>query len=169
MYTKSSCCTPETYYNLICQVYPNMGFPGGSAGKESACNVGDLGPIPGLQRSPREGNSYPLQYPGLENSWGCKESDTTERLTHSPRYSLKKKKKCFYDNFKKLWMTCFFSDNAGSIHDLKSENKNKCNAISSDTNPMLLECFIALNLLWYTMNKGHDAFSLLNGRKKREK
>ena len=95
--------------------------------------------------------------------------DTTERLTHSPRYSLKKKKKCFYDNFKKLWMTCFFSDNAGSIHDLKSENKNKCNAISSDTNPMLLECFIALNLLWYTMNKGHDAFSLLNGRKKREK
>ena len=50
----------------------------GSDGKESACNVGDLGPIPGLQRSPREGNSYPLQYPGLENSWGCKESDTTE-------------------------------------------------------------------------------------------
>ena len=61
-----------------------MGFPGGSAGKESACNVGDLGPIPGLGRSPGEGNGYPLQYSGLENSWGCKESDTTERLTHSP-------------------------------------------------------------------------------------
>ena len=45
-----------------------MGFPGGSAGKESACDVGDLGLIPGLGRSPEEGNSYPLQYSGLENS-----------------------------------------------------------------------------------------------------
>ena len=43
-----------------------MGFPGGSAGKESACNVGDLSLIPGLGRSPGEGNGYPLQYPGLE-------------------------------------------------------------------------------------------------------
>ena len=41
------------------------GFPGGSAGKESARNVGDLGAIPGLGRSPGEGN-YPLQYSGLE-------------------------------------------------------------------------------------------------------
>ena len=39
-----------------------LGFPGGSAGKESACNVGDLGSIPGLGRYPEEGNSYPLQY-----------------------------------------------------------------------------------------------------------
>ena len=45
-----------------------MGFPGGSVGKESACNEGDLGPIPGLGRSPGEGNSNPLQYSGLENS-----------------------------------------------------------------------------------------------------
>ena len=45
-----------------------MGFPGGSADKESACNAGDLGLIPGLGRSPGEGNSYPLQYSGLENS-----------------------------------------------------------------------------------------------------
>ena len=45
-----------------------MGFPGGSAGKESACNVGDLGLIPGLGKSPGEGNGYPLQYSGLENS-----------------------------------------------------------------------------------------------------
>ena len=48
--------------------------PGGSAGKESACNVGDLGSIPGLGRYP-EGKGYPLQYSGLENfmgysSWG---------------------------------------------------------------------------------------------------
>jgi len=45
-----------------------LGFPCGSAGKESTCNVGDLGLIPGLGRSPGEGNSYPLQYSGLENS-----------------------------------------------------------------------------------------------------
>ena len=45
-----------------------LGFPGGSAGKESACNVGVLVWIPGLRRSPGEGNGYPLQYSGLENS-----------------------------------------------------------------------------------------------------
>ena len=48
-----------------------LGFPGDSAGKESACNAGDLGVIPGLGRSPGEGNSYPLQYSGLENSMDC--------------------------------------------------------------------------------------------------
>ena len=45
-----------------------LGFPCGSSGKESACNAGDLGLIPGLGRSPGGGNSYPLQYSGLENS-----------------------------------------------------------------------------------------------------
>ena len=44
------------------------GFPGGSDNKESACNMGDLGSIPGLGRSPGEGNGYLLQYSGLENS-----------------------------------------------------------------------------------------------------
>ena len=48
-----------------------LGFPGGSAVKESVCNVGDLGSIPGLGRSPGEGNSYQLQYSGLENSMDC--------------------------------------------------------------------------------------------------
>ena len=68
-----------------------MGFPCGSAGKESACDAGDLGLIPGLGRSPGEGKSYPLQYSGLENPhgqrslvgynpWGYKESDMIERL-----------------------------------------------------------------------------------------
>ena len=68
-----------------------LGFPCGSAGKESACDAGDLGLIPGLGRSPREGKGYPLQYSGLENPhgqrslagynpWGHKESDTIERL-----------------------------------------------------------------------------------------
>ena len=48
-----------------------LGFPGGSVGKEYACNVGDLGLIPGLGRSPGEGKGYPLQYSGLENSVDC--------------------------------------------------------------------------------------------------
>ena len=52
-----------------------MGFPGGSDGKESACNEGDPGSIPGLGRSPGLGNGNPLQYSCLENSmdpgaWG---------------------------------------------------------------------------------------------------
>ena len=46
----------------------SLGFPCGSAGKESACNEGDLGSIPGLARSPGKGKGYPLQYSGLENS-----------------------------------------------------------------------------------------------------
>ena len=69
-----------------------MGFPGGSDGKESACNVGDLGSIPGLGKSPGGGYGNPLQYSCLENPHGqrslvgyspCghKESDTTERLS----------------------------------------------------------------------------------------
>ena len=46
-------------------------FPGGSDGKEPACDAGDLGSIPGLGRSPGEGEGYPLQYSGLENSMNC--------------------------------------------------------------------------------------------------
>ena len=67
-----------------------MGFPGGSEVKVSACNVGDLGSIPGLGRSHGEGNGSPLQYSCLENpvgggAWwatvhGVTELDTTERL-----------------------------------------------------------------------------------------
>ena len=63
-----------------------LGFPCGSAGKESACNVGDLGSIPGLGRFPGEGKDYPFQYSDLENSMGCivygvaKNWDRTEQL-----------------------------------------------------------------------------------------
>ena len=66
-----------------------MGFPGGSAGKESACNEGDPSSILGSGRSPEEGKGYPLRYSGLENSmglcspWGHKESDTTEQVSLS--------------------------------------------------------------------------------------
>ena len=48
-----------------------MGLPGGSAVKEIACNSGDLGLIPGLERSPGEGNGYPLPYSGLEKLMDC--------------------------------------------------------------------------------------------------
>ena len=69
-----------------------MGFPGSSAGKESACNAGDPSSIPGSERSPGEGIGYPLQYSCLENPhgqrslvgyspWGRKELDMTERLS----------------------------------------------------------------------------------------
>ena len=48
-----------------------MGLHGGSANKASTCNVGDLGSIPGLERSPGGGNGYPYQYSDLENSMNC--------------------------------------------------------------------------------------------------
>ena len=71
-----------------------MGFPGGSDGKESACNAGDLSSISGLGRSPGGGHGNPLQCSGLENPhgqrslagyspWGCKESDMTEQPKHT--------------------------------------------------------------------------------------
>ena len=46
----------------------HMGFPGGSDSKESACNARDSGSVPGVGRSPAEGNGYPLQYSCLESS-----------------------------------------------------------------------------------------------------
>ena len=78
----------------ICILTADLGFPGGSDGKESACSAGDLGLIPVLGRSPGRGHGNPLQYSCLENlhgqrslagynPWGRKELDTTERLnTH---------------------------------------------------------------------------------------
>ena len=52
------------------RVTPATSFPGGSDGKESACSVGNTGSIPGLGRSPGEGNGKPLQYSCLENPMG---------------------------------------------------------------------------------------------------
>ena len=57
------------------------GLPSGSAGRESACSAGDLGSIPGLERSPGEGKSYPLQYSGLENSMDCVVHGVTKSWT----------------------------------------------------------------------------------------
>ena len=62
-----------------------LGLPCGSAGADSACSVGDPGPVPGLERSPGGGKGYRLQCSGWRVPWavsmGLKESDTTERLS----------------------------------------------------------------------------------------
>ena len=78
---------PKTLFDFL---MPKRSFPGGSDGKESACNAGDRGSIPGLGRSPGEGSGYPLQYSGLGNSmdrgaWqatvhGISDSVMTEKL-----------------------------------------------------------------------------------------
>ena len=90
----------------------SMGFSGGSDGKESACNVGDLGSIPGLGRSSGGGHGNPLQCYGLENphwqrslvsysQWGHRESDMSERLRTAQH-------NCIYH--RKLYsMLCCFS------------------------------------------------------------
>jgi len=56
---------------LLKRIKQILGFPGGSHSNASACNVGDLGLIPGLGRFPGEGNGCPFQYSGLENSIDC--------------------------------------------------------------------------------------------------
>ena len=62
----------------IRQLRSGMGFPGDSAGKESTCNVGDLGLIPGLGRFPEEGEAT---HSSILAWRGCQESDTTEQLS----------------------------------------------------------------------------------------
>ena len=73
----NSLATPVFVERLLC----TLGFPGGSAAKESACNVGDPGSIPGLGRSPGEGKGYPLWYSGLESSMDCMVHGVTKRLS----------------------------------------------------------------------------------------
>ena len=61
-------CSGTHYISLNCMTWSDIGFPGGSDGKESACNARDPGSIPESGRSTGEGNGYPLQYSCLENS-----------------------------------------------------------------------------------------------------
>ena len=79
---------------FVCNIY--LGFPGGSAGKESACNLGDLSSIPGLGRSLGEEKDYPLQYSGLENSTVAKSTvhGVTKSQTHLSTHTL-----CFQWDF----------------------------------------------------------------------
>ena len=70
----------QNNFFLICSMHIK-GFPCGSAGKETACNAGDLGSISGLGRSPGEGKGYPCQYSGLENSMDYTVAKSRTRLT----------------------------------------------------------------------------------------
>ena len=108
--TESLCCTPETHHCInytpikVNKTKPNNKMclysakqnrrPAGSDGKESACNPGDRGSIPGLGKSPEGGNGYPVRYSCLENStdrgaWGHIESDMTKQLTLNTAISYK--------------------------------------------------------------------------------
>ena len=81
----------KLYYIIYLFIgYKNLLFEGqnGSAGKESACNVGDLGLIPGLGRSSGEGKGYPLQYSGLENSMDCIVHGITKSRTQLSGFQL---------------------------------------------------------------------------------
>ena len=92
LYEKVSLFLPSVKLSSIWESTVSLrGFPGGSDSKESTCNVGDLGSIPGFGRSPGGGDGNPLQYSCLENlhgqrsltgysPWALKESDRTEWL-----------------------------------------------------------------------------------------
>ena len=71
-------CICQAFY---CKSQEPLGFPCGSAGKESSCSAGDLRLIPGLGKSPGKGKGYPLQYSGLENSMDCIVHEVTKRQT----------------------------------------------------------------------------------------
>ena len=103
--------TYNCFFIIFSHYFSQKVFPGGSNGKESACSAGDLGLIPGLERSPGEGNGYPVKYSCLSidrGAWrttahGGIESDRTEQLTLSLSqkgiiFCKKKKKKRF-----KIW------------------------------------------------------------------
>ena len=90
--TLSQLLNLKCYWKKKKRFIPQTEFPCGSVGKDPACNARDLGSIPGLGRSPGEGNSNPFQYSFLENPhgprslasyslWSCKESDTTQQLS----------------------------------------------------------------------------------------
>ena len=71
-------------------------LPWWPAGKESACNVADLGSTPGLGRSPGEGYSYPLQYSGLENSMDCIGSQRVRRDWATFTFTLAQGRECSF-------------------------------------------------------------------------
>ena len=70
LYSRSLLIMYFKYSSMCIYKYSSMGFPGRSDGKESACNAGDLGSIPGLGRFPEGGHGNPLQYSCLENPHG---------------------------------------------------------------------------------------------------
>ena len=92
----------------------NKGFPGDSAGNESACNVGDLGLIPGLGRSLGEGNGYPLQYSGLENFRDCIIHGVAKIWAWLSEFHF------HFDEYKYIYLTCPGSLSVLILHDHKN-------------------------------------------------
>ena len=93
-------CLSLTYFIWVCilvvPIWVFKGFPGGSAGKEFACNPGDLGLIPGLGRSPGEGNDWlptpvfwPGEFHGQYSPWGRRVGHNCTTFTYSPRWVFK--------------------------------------------------------------------------------
>ena len=86
-------------------IYEIKGFPCGSAGKEYACSERDLGSVPGLGRSPGEGNGYPLLYSGLENSMDCIVHGVAKSPTRLSDFHFHLKKKTKKNNRKTIGTT----------------------------------------------------------------
>ena len=96
------------------------GFPGGSDGKESTCNVGDLGLIPRLERCPGEGKGHPLQSSGLENSMDCIVHGVTKSQTWLSNFHFQRNDKNSSNGFKgRLWKRTH-KDKTHKIWDNKS-------------------------------------------------
>ena len=95
-----------------------MGFPCGLAGKESTCNAGDLGSIPGLGRSPGEEKGYLLQYSGLENSTDCIDHGIEKSQTQlsGSLTTLKKTHRCEDDCYEEEVYTHRFLDTGDTGH-----------------------------------------------------
>ena len=87
---------------------PASGFPCGSAGKESVCNTGDLGSIPGLERSPGEGKGYPFQSSGLENSMDCIVHGVTKSQTLLSDFHFPASELAFKTKYRYVELSCVY-------------------------------------------------------------
>ena len=134
---------------LKCEVFlffvkSSSGFPCGSA--ESACSAGDLGSIPGLERSPGEGKGYPLQYSDLENSMDCMVHGVTKSWTQ-------------LSNFHFLFFFFLFfgkkCKSFGYLPSLKSELPQR--NIANCRRALLSKMDSTAPCITYTKNKGLNA------------
>ena len=130
---------------FLFRLFSIIGFPRGSAGKESACNAGDLGSIPGLGRSPGEGKGYPLQFSGLEN----KELDMVEWL------SFPLSEKCFMYTFYLIWLLKNYAH--------KDQNSIKLILLTAISRILKIAFFIEIQLIIFVSDVSHNYNMLQNG------